>query len=127
MPSAFAAAGGQHSKATNGHTNGQAPSQLDSKQCIALEDEYSAHNYHPLPIVLAKGKGARVWDADGKEYIDCLSAYGAVNQGHCHPRIVAAMVEQSQRLTLSSRAFHNDMLGLYAKKISEVLGSVAAP
>ena len=73
-----------------------------------LEAKYGAHNYHPLPVVLAKGKGAKVWDVEGKEYFDFLSAYSAVNQGHCHPKIIKAMTDQAERLTLSSRAFYND-------------------
>lgn len=110
----------------NGHADGHKLSRgdmdLTSHDCIALEEEYLAHNYHPLPIVLARGEGAHVWDPEGKKYIDCLSSYGAVNQGHCHPRILAAMVEQAQRLTLSSRAFHNDLLGVYSKKVTQLLG-----
>ncbi len=78
---------------------------------IALEDRYGAHNYHPLPVVLTRGEGVYVWDVDDRRYLDFLSAYSAVSQGHCHPRIVGAMIEQAQRLTLTSRAFHNDVLG----------------
>ncbi len=89
---------------------------------IDLEDKHGAHNYHPLPVVLAKGQGAKVWDTDGKEYLDFLSAYSAVNQGHCHPKIIAAMVEQSQTLTLTSRAFHNDRLGPSEKYFTEYFG-----
>jgi len=96
--------------------------QLTAKKAIALEDKYGAHNYHPLPVVLAKGKGAKVWDVDGKEYFDFLSAYSAVNQGHCHPRIVNAMTEQAQTLTLVSRAFYSDTLGVYEKYITEFFG-----
>ena len=95
---------------------------LSSKGLMALEDQYGAHNYHPLPVVLAKGKGVKVWDAEGKEYYDFLSAYSAVNQGHCHPRIVAAMQEQAATLTLTSRAFYNDKLGIYEKYMSEMFG-----
>ena len=83
-----------------------------SKQAIELEDKYGAHNYHPLPVVLAKGEGVHVWDVEGKKYYDFLSAYSAVNQGHCHPKIVGAMNSQAETLTLTSRAFYNDMLGL---------------
>ena len=79
------------------------------------EDQFLAHNYHPLPAVLSKGSGCYVWDVDGKIYLDFLSAYSAVNQGHCHPRLVQAMVEQSQKLTLTSRAFYNDQLGPFAE------------
>ncbi len=85
---------------------------------IALEDEHGAHNYHPLPVVLSEGKGCLVWDVEGKQYFDFLSAYSAVNQGHCHPRIVDVMVEQSRKLTLTSRAFHNDQLGEYEKYLT---------
>lgn len=95
---------------------------INTKVAIELEDKYGAHNYHPLPVVLAKGKGAKVWDVEGKEYFDFLSAYSAVNQGHCHPKIVGAMVEQAQTLTLTSRAFYNDALGIYEKFITEFFG-----
>jgi len=83
--------------------------------CIVLEEEFGAHNYHPLPVVLAQGKGTKVWDVDGKEYYDFLSAYSAVNQGHCHDKIINALVDQAQKLTLTSRAFHNDALGSFCK------------
>ena len=96
--------------------------QLSSENLIALEDKYGAHNYHPLPVVLAKGEGVFVWDVEGKKYYDFLSAYSAVNQGHCHPRIVGAMVEQAQKLTLTSRAFHNDALGPYEEFVSDYFG-----
>ena len=95
---------------------------LNSQQLMEMEAQYGAHNYHPLPVVLAKGKGAKVWDAEGNEYYDFLSAYSAVNQGHCHPKIVDAMVKQAQELTLSSRAFYNDCLGPYEKFITEYFG-----
>jgi ornithine--oxo-acid transaminase len=95
---------------------------LTSAKAIELEDKYGAHNYHPLPVVLAKGEGALVWDVEGKQYFDFLSAYSAVNQGHCHPKIVGAMVEQAQTLTLTSRAFYNNMLGIYEKYITEYFG-----
>lgn len=95
---------------------------LSSKDLMALEDKYGAHNYHPLPVVLAKGKGAKVWDVEGKEYFDFLSAYSAVNQGHCHPKIVAALKDQAETLTLTSRAFFNDVLGVYEKFITEYFG-----
>jgi ornithine--oxo-acid transaminase len=95
---------------------------LTSAKAIELEDKYGAHNYHPLPVVLAKGEGALVWDVEGKQYFDFLSAYSAVNQGHCHPKIVGAMVEQAQTLTLTSRAFYNNMLGIYEKFITEYFG-----
>ena len=95
---------------------------MTSKELIALEDKYGAHNYHPLPVVLSKGKGVYVWDVDGKKYFDFLSAYSAVNQGHCHPKIVRALQEQSETLTLTSRAFHNDVLGQYEKYVTELFG-----
>ncbi|MEW7281102.1 ornithine--oxo-acid transaminase [Aquimarina sp. 2201CG1-2-11] len=93
-----------------------------SKELIELEDKYGAHNYHPLPVVLSKGEGVYVWDVEGKKYYDFLSAYSAVNQGHCHPKIVGAMVNQAQTLTLTSRAFYNDKLGEYEKFATEVFG-----
>ncbi len=96
--------------------------QLTSQQAIDLENKYGAHNYHPLPVVLSKGEGVHVWDVEGKKYYDFLSAYSAVNQGHCHPKIVGAMVNQAQTLTLTSRAFYNDMLGRYEKFASELFG-----
>ena len=89
---------------------------------IELEDRYGAHNYHPLPVVLSKGKGVHVWDVEGKQYFDFLSGYSAVNQGHCHPAIIEALVDQAQKLTLTSRAFHNDQLGEYEKYITEYFG-----
>lgn len=95
---------------------------ISSLQAMELEDKYGAHNYHPLPVVLSKGRGPLVWDAEGKEYFDFLSAYSAVNQGHCHPKIVNAIVEQSQTLTLTSRAFFNDVLGVYEKFITSYFG-----
>jgi len=96
--------------------------QLTSNEIIALEDKHGAHNYHPLPVVLAKGEGVFVWDVEGKRYYDFLSAYSAVNQGHCHPKLVDAITKQAQTLTLTSRAFHNDKLGLYEQKITELFG-----
>ncbi|GMT46285.1 MAG: ornithine--oxo-acid transaminase [bacterium] len=95
---------------------------LTSKAAMELEDKYGAHNYHPLSVVLAKGKGARVWDVEGKEYFDFLSAYSAINQGHCHPKIVKALTDQAQKLTLTSRAFYNDSLGVYEKYVTEYFG-----
>jgi ornithine--oxo-acid transaminase len=89
---------------------------------IELEDKHGAHNYHPLPVVLKKGKGVHVWDVDDKQYFDFLSGYSAVNQGHCHPKIIAALTEQAQTLTLTSRAFYNDQLGEYEKYITEYFG-----
>jgi ornithine--oxo-acid transaminase len=93
-----------------------------SAQAIELEDKYGAHNYHPLPVVLKKGEGAFVWDVEGKRYFDFLSAYSAVNQGHCHPKILKALVDQAQEITLTSRAFHNDQLGPYEKYVTEYFG-----
>jgi ornithine--oxo-acid transaminase len=97
---------------------------LSSKSEVLIEKEnkYGAHNYHPLPVVLEKGEGVYVWDVDGKKYFDFLSAYSAVNQGHCHPKIVKAMVEQAQKLTLTSRAFYNDQLGVYEEYITKYFG-----
>ena len=95
---------------------------MTSQELIALEDKYGAHNYHPLPVVLSKGEGVYVWDVDGKKYFDFLSAYSAVNQGHCHPKIVRALQEQSETLTLTSRAFYNDVLGQYEKYITALFG-----
>lgn len=93
-----------------------------SEELIRLEAQYGAHNYHPLPVVLAKGLGAKVWDVEGKEYFDFLSAYSAVNQGHCHPKILKALTDQASRLTLTSRAFHNDVLGKYEQFITTLFG-----
>lgn len=93
-----------------------------SQYFIDLEEKYGAHNYHPLPVVLSKGKGVYCWDVEGKKYFDFLSGYSAVNQGHCHPVIVDALIEQSQKLTLTSRAFYNDLLGEYEKYITSYFG-----
>ena len=93
-----------------------------SQKAIDLEYKYGAHNYHPLPVVLNRGEGVFVWDVEGKKYYDFLSAYSAVNQGHCHPKIVAALVEQASLLTLTSRAFHNDVLGAYEKYVTTLFG-----
>src|SRR6478609_9746492 len=95
---------------------------MSSAEAIALEDKYGAHNYHPLPVVLSRGEGVYVWDVEGKKYYDFLSAYSAVNQGHCHPKIVDAMMEQAQTLTLTSRAFYNDKLGVYEEYITKYFG-----
>jgi ornithine--oxo-acid transaminase len=89
---------------------------------ISKEDNYGAHNYHPLPVVLERGEGVFVWDVDGKKHYDFLSAYSAVNQGHCHPKIVGAMIEQAQKLTLTSRAFYNDQLGVYEEYVTKYFG-----
>ncbi len=95
---------------------------IGSQQAMELEGQYGAHNYHPLPVVIAKGKGAKVWDPEGKEYFDFLSAYSAVNQGHCHPKIIKALTDQAQTLTLTSRAFFNNKLGEYEKFVTEFFG-----
>ena len=95
---------------------------FSSSELIALEDKYGAHNYHPLPVVLSKAKGIYVWDVEGKKYFDFLSAYSAINQGHCHQRIIDALIHQAQRLTLTSRAFYNDQLGIYEKYITDYFG-----
>ncbi|GAA4358977.1 ornithine--oxo-acid transaminase [Hymenobacter saemangeumensis] len=93
-----------------------------SQQYMQLEDQYGAHNYHPLPVVLSRGQGVHLWDVEGKQYYDFLSAYSAVNQGHCHPRIIGALTEQAQKLTLTSRAFFNDQLGAAEKQLCELFG-----
>ena len=93
-----------------------------TEEYIIKEEKYGAHNYHPLPVVLSKGEGVHVWDVDGKHYFDFLSAYSAVNQGHCHPKIIKALNDQASKLTLTSRAFHNDVLGEYERFITELFG-----
>ena len=95
---------------------------ISSSESMELEEKYGAHNYHPLPVVLAKGEGVFLWDPEGNRYYDFLSAYSAVNQGHCHPKIVDALIEQSKTLALTSRAFHNNVLGVYEKYITEYFG-----
>jgi ornithine--oxo-acid transaminase len=95
---------------------------MTSARAIELEDQYGAHNYHPIPVVLSRGEGVFVWDVEGKRYYDFLSAYSAVNQGHCHPRIVQALTEQASKLTLTSRAFHNDVLGEYEQFMTKLFG-----
>jgi ornithine--oxo-acid transaminase len=95
---------------------------MTAKDYMAREDKYGAHNYHPLPVVLEKGEGVYVWDVEGKKYFDFLSAYSAVNQGHCHPKIVNAMIEQAKKLTLTSRAFYNNVLGEYEEYITKFFG-----
>jgi len=97
-------------------------STISAQQAIELEEKYGAHNYHPLPVVLCKGEGVFLWDVEGKRYYDFLSAYSAVNQGHCHPRIIHALTEQAKELTLTSRAFYNDKLGLAERHICETFG-----
>lgn len=93
-----------------------------SQEAIALEDKYGAHNYHPLPVVLSKGEGVFLWDVEGKRYFDFLSAYSAVNQGHCHPRIIDSLIAQAKELTLTSRAFYNDKLGVAEKYVCDTFG-----
>ncbi len=100
----------------------ETPTGLSSGQAMELEARHGAHNYHPLPVVLTRGEGVYLWDPEGRRYFDFLSAYSAVNQGHCHPKIVAAMVEQAGRLALTSRAFYNDALGPFEKHITELFG-----
>ena len=95
---------------------------MKTNDYLDLELKYGAHNYHPLPVVLEKGEGVFLWDVEGKRYYDFLSAYSAVNQGHCHPKIISALVNQSNKLTLTSRAFHNNILGQYEKFITEFFG-----
>lgn len=95
---------------------------MTSQLAMQLEDKYGAHNYHPLPVVLSRGEGPLVWDVEGKQYFDFLSAYSAVNQGHCHPKIIGALIEQAKTLTLTSRAFFNDALGVYEKYVTEFFG-----
>ena len=95
---------------------------ITSQEAIQLEEKYGAHNYHPLPVVLERGDGVHVWDVEGKKYYDFLSAYSAVNQGHCHPRIIGALMDQAQKLTLTSRAFYNDVLGKYEEFATRYFG-----
>jgi ornithine--oxo-acid transaminase len=94
----------------------------EAENYINIENEFGAHNYHPLPVVLCKGKDIYVWDVEGKRYYDFLSAYSAVNQGHCHPKITKALVDQASILTLTSRAFYNDILGEYEKFVTDFFG-----
>ncbi|MBW2045847.1 MAG: aminotransferase class III-fold pyridoxal phosphate-dependent enzyme, partial [Deltaproteobacteria bacterium] len=96
---------------------------MDQEYYIGLENTFGAHNYEPLDVVLQRGQGVWVWDVEGNKYLDCLSAYSAVNQGHCHPKIIAALVEQAKKLTLTSRAFRNDQLGPFYKEICELTSS----
>ncbi|KAJ7305488.1 ornithine-oxo-acid aminotransferase [Mycena albidolilacea] len=106
----------------NGVAKNGKEAHLSSMELIRLENEHGAHNYHPLPVVFDRALGAKVWDPEGREYIDMISAYSAVNQGHCHPRIVAALVAQAQKLMLSSCAFHNSVFGRFAKRVGSVFG-----
>ena len=95
---------------------------MNAKDYIALENEYGAHNYHPLDVVVERAEGVWVWDVEGRKYLDCLSAYSALNQGHCHPKIIAALVAQAQKVTLTSRAFRNDQLGRLYQELSDLTG-----
>ena len=95
---------------------------LTASQLMELENKYGAHNYHPLPVVLDRGKSVFVWDVNGKRYFDFLSSYSAVNQGHCHPKIINTLVEQAQKLTLTSRAFYNNQLGRYEEFVTQYFG-----
>lgn len=109
--------------ATNGASTGASGYHASStKSAIAAENQFAAHNYHPLPVVFAKAQGVNVWDPEGKHYLDFLSAYSAVNQGHCHSELIKALTEQAGRLTLSSRAFHNDVFPVWAEKVRSVFG-----
>src|SRR6201995_28723 len=99
------------------------PRTLELSDYLAIEHRLGAHNYKPLDVVLARGEGVYVWDTDGNRYMDCLSAYSAVNQGHCHPKILAAMVEQAKKLTLTSRAFRNDQLALFYEDLARLTGA----
>ncbi|HPG12695.1 MAG TPA: aminotransferase class III-fold pyridoxal phosphate-dependent enzyme, partial [Chitinophagaceae bacterium] len=94
----------------------------NTQHYLELEEQYGAHNYHPIPVVLNRGEGIFVWDVEGKKYFDFLSGYSSLNQGHCHPVIIKALIEQAQKLTLTSRAFHSDALGEFAKYITTLLG-----
>src|SRR5512136_2306627 len=95
---------------------------MDSQSLMAIEDQYGAHNYHPLDVVIERGEGVWVYDVQGRRYLDCLSAYSALNQGHVHPKILKALLEQAQRLTLTSRAFRNDQLPLFYKELADMTG-----
>ena len=98
------------------------PQALSSKDLMELENKYGAHNYHPLPVVLDRGEGVYVWDVEGKRYYDFLSAYSAVNQGHCNPKIINTLKEQAEKITLTSRAFYNSKLGEFDKYITDYFG-----
>jgi len=103
-------------------TGGSGNTPRNSEDFITMDFEYGAENYHPIPVVISKAKGCWVWDVEGKKYLDCLSSYSAVNQGHCHPRLIKAVQEQVEKLTLTSRAFHNDLMGPFLKKLTELSG-----
>src|SRR5665648_448219 len=95
---------------------------METQDFIAIEEQYGAHNYHPLDVVIEKGEGVWVYDVDGNKYLDCLSAYSALNQGHVHPKILKALIDQAQKVTLTSRAFRNSQLPLFYKELSEMTG-----
>jgi Ornithine/acetylornithine aminotransferase len=95
---------------------------MNTRDYIAIEEQFGAHNYHPLDVVVDHAEGVYMWDVDGKKYLDCLAAYSAVNQGHCHPRIIKALKDQAEKVTLTSRAFRNDQLPLLAKELCELTG-----
>lgn len=112
-------------KDINGNGNGLDASRYhatSTKSAIAAENQFAAHNYHPLPVVFARAEGVNVWDPEGKQYLDFLSAYSAVNQGHCHPELIKALTTQAGRLTLSSRAFYNDVFPIWAEKVQKMFG-----
>lgn len=113
---------GALSKGSNGQPVTSKYHASSTKGAISAEDTYAAHNYQPLPVVFARAQGVDVWDPEGNHYVDFLSAYSAVNQGHCHPELVKALTEQAGRLTLTSRAFHNDVFPVWAEKVSSVFG-----
>ncbi|CCX32834.1 pyridoxal phosphate-dependent transferase [Pyronema domesticum] len=113
---------GTKSTSTNSSHSSNSYHASSTRQAIDLEHKHAAHNYHPLPIVFSKANGVHVWDPEGKQYLDFLSAYSAVNQGHCHPKIVGALIDQAQRLTLSSRAFYNDVFPMFSKFVTEYFG-----
>ena len=100
----------------------QMTQETKSASFISLEEKFGAHNYHPLPVVLERGEGVHLWDVDGKKYYDFLSAYSAVNQGHCHPKITNALITQAKTLTLTSRAFHNNLLGPFEEFLNSTFG-----
>lgn len=116
-----------HADETTNGTNGTAVDAsryhaASTKSAIAAENQFAAHNYHPLPVVFARAEGVHVWDPEGKQYLDFLSAYSAVNQGHCHPELIKALTAQAGRLTLSSRAFYNDVFPVWAEKVQKMFG-----
>lgn len=115
-------ADGPTGQSSNGSTTSSRFHASSTKGAIDAENKYAAHNYHPLPVVFARAQGVDVWDPEGNHYIDFLSAYSAVNQGHCHPELVKALTEQAGKLTLSSRAFYNDVFPKWAEKVQKMFG-----